>query len=148
MASQEEGHCIAFLRSRLAFRIEITCSPSSCDLSEQVICVCLHFSDYIAAVDKWMGKLLPMMKRFLYQNGGPIITVQVSDECVMGAYKNKKNKSTYIASILFLFVRWRTNMAATSPVTTTTCAAFPRCSGPTSGTKWCSSPLMERARVI
>ncbi|CAJ1052352.1 beta-galactosidase [Xyrichtys novacula] len=36
--------------------------------------------DYIAAVDKWMGTLLPMMKPFLYQNGGPIITVQVENE--------------------------------------------------------------------
>uniref|UniRef100_A0A6Q2WW99 Beta-galactosidase n=1 Tax=Esox lucius TaxID=8010 RepID=A0A6Q2WW99_ESOLU len=36
--------------------------------------------DYIAAVDKWMGKLLPMMKPFLYQSGGPIITVQVENE--------------------------------------------------------------------
>lgn len=36
--------------------------------------------DYIAAVDTWMGKLLPMMKPFLYQNGGPIITVQVENE--------------------------------------------------------------------
>ncbi|XP_067106534.1 beta-galactosidase [Osmerus mordax] len=36
--------------------------------------------DYIAAVDKWMGKLLPMIKPFLYQNGGPIITVQVENE--------------------------------------------------------------------
>ncbi|XP_068606761.1 beta-galactosidase [Brachionichthys hirsutus] len=37
-------------------------------------------ADYIAAVDKWMGTLLPMMKPFLYQNGGPIITVQVENE--------------------------------------------------------------------
>uniref|UniRef100_A0A1A8KHW9 Beta-galactosidase n=1 Tax=Nothobranchius kuhntae TaxID=321403 RepID=A0A1A8KHW9_NOTKU len=36
--------------------------------------------DYIAAVDKWMGKLLPMIKPHLYQNGGPIITVQVENE--------------------------------------------------------------------
>ncbi|KAM9857244.1 beta-galactosidase [Aulostomus maculatus] len=36
--------------------------------------------DYIAAVDKWMGKLLPMMKPYLYQNGGPIIAVQVENE--------------------------------------------------------------------
>uniref|UniRef100_A0A3Q3SH13 Beta-galactosidase n=2 Tax=Mastacembelus armatus TaxID=205130 RepID=A0A3Q3SH13_9TELE len=36
--------------------------------------------DYIAAVDKWMGKLLPMIQPFLYQNGGPIITVQVENE--------------------------------------------------------------------
>ncbi|XP_058240365.1 beta-galactosidase isoform X1 [Hemibagrus wyckioides] len=36
--------------------------------------------DYLVAVDKWMAKLLPMMKRHLYQNGGPIITVQVENE--------------------------------------------------------------------
>lgn len=36
--------------------------------------------DYISAVDKWMGKILPMMKPYLYQNGGPIITVQVNLE--------------------------------------------------------------------
>lgn len=36
--------------------------------------------DYLAAVDKWMGKLLPMIKPLLYQNGGPIITVQVENE--------------------------------------------------------------------
>ncbi|KAI1885668.1 hypothetical protein AGOR_G00206190 [Albula goreensis] len=36
--------------------------------------------DYISAVDNWMGKLLPMIKPFLYQNGGPIITVQVENE--------------------------------------------------------------------
>ncbi|XP_036394746.1 beta-galactosidase [Megalops cyprinoides] len=37
-------------------------------------------ADYLDAVDKWMGKLLPMLKPFLYQNGGPIITVQVENE--------------------------------------------------------------------
>ncbi|XP_039541610.1 beta-galactosidase isoform X1 [Pimephales promelas] len=36
--------------------------------------------DYLTAVDKWMGKLLPVIKRYLYQNGGPIITVQVENE--------------------------------------------------------------------
>ncbi|KAF6738351.1 Beta-galactosidase [Oryzias melastigma] len=36
--------------------------------------------DYVAAVDNWMGKLLPMMQPYLYQNGGPIITVQVENE--------------------------------------------------------------------
>uniref|UniRef100_A0A7N6ALG4 Beta-galactosidase n=1 Tax=Anabas testudineus TaxID=64144 RepID=A0A7N6ALG4_ANATE len=36
--------------------------------------------DYITAVDKWMGKLLPMIKPYLYQNCGPIITVQVENE--------------------------------------------------------------------
>lgn len=38
----------------------------------------LCFSDYLAAVDRWMGKLLPRVKPYLYQSGGPIISVQVS----------------------------------------------------------------------
>lgn len=36
--------------------------------------------DYLAAVDKWLGVLLPKMRPLLYQNGGPIITVQVENE--------------------------------------------------------------------
>ncbi|XP_012502319.1 PREDICTED: beta-galactosidase [Propithecus coquereli] len=36
--------------------------------------------DYLAAVDKWLGVILPKMKPLLYQNGGPIITVQVENE--------------------------------------------------------------------
>ncbi|XP_061883069.1 beta-galactosidase [Entelurus aequoreus] len=36
--------------------------------------------DYVAAVDSWMGKLLPTVKPYLYQNGGPIISVQVENE--------------------------------------------------------------------
>ncbi|XP_039109658.1 beta-galactosidase [Hyaena hyaena] len=36
--------------------------------------------DYLEAVDKWLGVLLPRMKPLLYQNGGPIITVQVENE--------------------------------------------------------------------
>ncbi|NXN95180.1 BGAL galactosidase, partial [Rhinopomastus cyanomelas] len=36
--------------------------------------------DYIAAVKKWMGVLLPKMLPHLYQNGGPIIMVQVENE--------------------------------------------------------------------
>ncbi|XP_054991247.1 beta-galactosidase [Sorex araneus] len=36
--------------------------------------------DYLQAVDKWLGVLLPKMKPLLYQNGGPIITVQVENE--------------------------------------------------------------------
>ncbi|XP_064477228.1 beta-galactosidase-like [Ornithodoros turicata] len=35
---------------------------------------------YIAAVDRWMSVLLPLVKPFLYNNGGPIITVQVENE--------------------------------------------------------------------
>uniref|UniRef100_A0A8C9LAU5 Galactosidase beta 1 n=1 Tax=Pavo cristatus TaxID=9049 RepID=A0A8C9LAU5_PAVCR len=37
-------------------------------------------SDYLTAVEKWMGVLLPKMKPHLYQNGGPIIMVQVENE--------------------------------------------------------------------
>lgn len=36
--------------------------------------------DYLQAVDNWMGVFLPKMKPLLYQNGGPIITVQVENE--------------------------------------------------------------------
>nr|XP_009678090.1 PREDICTED: beta-galactosidase [Struthio camelus australis] len=36
--------------------------------------------DYLAAVGKWMSVLLPKMKPHLYQNGGPIIMVQVENE--------------------------------------------------------------------
>lgn len=35
---------------------------------------------YIAAVDRWMGVLLPKLKPLLYANGGPIIAVQVENE--------------------------------------------------------------------
>uniref|UniRef100_A0A7M4EQ12 Beta-galactosidase n=1 Tax=Crocodylus porosus TaxID=8502 RepID=A0A7M4EQ12_CROPO len=36
--------------------------------------------DYLESVDKWMGVFLPKMKPLLYQNGGPIIMVQVENE--------------------------------------------------------------------
>ncbi|XP_040209272.1 beta-galactosidase [Rana temporaria] len=36
--------------------------------------------DYLQAVDNWMSVFLPKMKPLLYQNGGPIITVQVENE--------------------------------------------------------------------
>ncbi|XP_072880344.1 beta-galactosidase [Hemitrygon akajei] len=36
--------------------------------------------DYLKYVDKWMSVLLPKVKKFLYQNNGPIITVQVENE--------------------------------------------------------------------
>ncbi|XP_039926611.1 beta-galactosidase [Hirundo rustica] len=37
-------------------------------------------SDYLEAVERWMGVLLPKMRPYLYQNGGPIIMVQVENE--------------------------------------------------------------------
>uniref|UniRef100_A0A8C5WCZ4 Beta-galactosidase n=1 Tax=Leptobrachium leishanense TaxID=445787 RepID=A0A8C5WCZ4_9ANUR len=37
-------------------------------------------TDYLQAVDNWMAVFLSKMKPLLYQNGGPIITVQVENE--------------------------------------------------------------------
>ncbi|XP_071812010.1 beta-galactosidase-like [Apostichopus japonicus] len=44
--------------------------------------IALRSSDeaYLEAVDTWMGVLLPKIQPLLYQNGGPIITVQVENE--------------------------------------------------------------------
>ena len=44
--------------------------------------IVLRSSDqtYLKYVDRWMGVFLPMMKPLLYENGGPIITVQVENE--------------------------------------------------------------------
>jgi len=36
--------------------------------------------NYLNAVDSWMGVLLPKLKPLLYENGGPIISVQVENE--------------------------------------------------------------------
>ncbi|XP_053570480.1 beta-galactosidase [Bombina bombina] len=36
--------------------------------------------DYVQAVDNWMSVLLPKIKPLVYQNGGPIISVQVENE--------------------------------------------------------------------
>nr|XP_033786323.1 LOW QUALITY PROTEIN: beta-galactosidase-like [Geotrypetes seraphini] len=49
-------------------------------LEKQSIVLRSSDADYLAAVQRWMGVLLPKMKPFLYQNGGPIITVQVENE--------------------------------------------------------------------
>jgi beta-galactosidase len=35
---------------------------------------------YMAEVERWFAVLMPKLKPFLYQNGGPIITVQVENE--------------------------------------------------------------------
>ncbi|KAJ7404563.1 Beta-galactosidase [Willisornis vidua] len=42
--------------------------------------VLFDLEHYLAAVAKWMGVLLPRMRPYLYQNGGPIIMVQVENE--------------------------------------------------------------------
>ena len=36
--------------------------------------------NYLSLVDAWMSKLLPLVKPLLYENGGPVITVQVENE--------------------------------------------------------------------
>jgi beta-galactosidase len=37
----------------------------------------LYVSGYLSAVDNYMGVLLPKIRPLLYNNGGPIISVQV-----------------------------------------------------------------------
>ncbi|XP_010000006.1 PREDICTED: beta-galactosidase [Chaetura pelagica] len=58
-------------------------------------------SDYMTAVENWMGVLLPKMRPHLYQNGGPIIMVQVENE--YGSYF--ACDYDYLRSLLRLF-RW------------------------------------------
>jgi beta-galactosidase len=38
----------------------------------------LYVSGYLSAVDNYMGVLLPKIRPLLYNNGGPIISVQVN----------------------------------------------------------------------
>ncbi|NXN51764.1 BGAL galactosidase, partial [Rynchops niger] len=56
-------------------------------------------SDYLAAVEKWMGVLLPRMRPHLYHNGGPVIMVQVENE--YGSYF--ACDYDYLRSLLKLF---------------------------------------------
>ncbi|PKU36442.1 beta-galactosidase [Limosa lapponica baueri] len=56
-------------------------------------------SDYLAAVEKWMGVLLPKMRPHLYHNGGPVIMVQVENE--YGSYF--ACDYDYLRSLLKLF---------------------------------------------
>ena len=44
--------------------------------------IVLRTSDpvYLAYVDRWMSQLLPIVKTYLYSNGGPVIMVQVENE--------------------------------------------------------------------
>ena len=53
-------------------------------LNKPGIQVRMYNEPYIKAIAKWFSVLLPMIKPFLYTNGGPIITVQVENE--YGAY--------------------------------------------------------------
>jgi len=44
----------------------------------------MYNKPYVEAIAKWFAVLFPIIKPFLYENGGPIITVQVENE--YGAY--------------------------------------------------------------
>lgn len=149
MASQKEGHCTAFLRSRLALRKEIPCSPGSSGHSEQVNCVCLFVRLHCCS-RQMDGQAAPhdqavsLPERWSYYNSAG--EGRVCSRCI--SIKSCWLSVEIILPPLMSFLRWRMNMAAISPVTTTTCATFPSCSGLISGTKWCSSPLTEQAWAI
>ncbi|KFV70756.1 Beta-galactosidase, partial [Dryobates pubescens] len=64
-----------------------------------VMCPCPWQGDYLAAVEKWMGVLLPKMRPHLYENGGPVIMVQVENE--YGSYF--ACDYDYLRSLLKLF---------------------------------------------
>ncbi|KFR03751.1 Beta-galactosidase, partial [Opisthocomus hoazin] len=65
--------------------------------SRNIYTLCI--TDYLAAVEKWMGVLLPKMRPHLYQNGGPVIMVQVENE--YGSYF--ACDYDYLRSLLKLF---------------------------------------------
>ncbi|KAL7976826.1 hypothetical protein Chor_008775 [Crotalus horridus] len=75
--------------------------------------------DYLAAVGRWMGILLPKMKPHLYQNGGPIIMVQVENEygsyfaCDFHYLRYLKNLfRQYLGNEVILFTTDDTNVTA------------------------------------
>lgn len=87
--------------------------------------VLLLLLDFLAAVDSWFKVLLPKIYPFLYHNGGNIISIQVSVGSRLGKGKEVEgvlNPLYLIAEHLFPFPlgRWRMNMVATKPVTSTT----------------------------
>ncbi|XP_069469235.1 beta-galactosidase [Ambystoma mexicanum] len=49
-------------------------------LQKQSIVLRSSDPDYLAAVNQWMGVFLPKIKPLLYENGGPVITVQAENE--------------------------------------------------------------------
>ncbi|THD25137.1 Beta-galactosidase [Fasciola hepatica] len=57
--------------------------------------------DYMVEVTRWMDKLLPRIRRFLYSNGGPIIMVQMENE--YGSYKTCD--AAYLSE-LYDMARW------------------------------------------
>ena len=63
----------------------------------------LRSSDYgyLSLVNTWMKKLLPLVKPLLYENGGPVITVQVENE--YGSYYVCDTK--YMESLAAIFVQ-------------------------------------------
>jgi len=59
---------------------------------------------YIEAIAKWFSVLLPMIKPFLYVNGGPIITMQVENE--YGAYGPWVCDKKYLQFLLDQYMKY------------------------------------------
>ncbi|KAI1298008.1 Beta-galactosidase [Halotydeus destructor] len=55
-------------------------------------------TSYLNVVNRYMGKMLPLLRPLLYQNGGPVIMVQVENE--YGFYGTDKS---YITSLRDMF---------------------------------------------
>ena len=59
----------------------------------------------MAAVNKWFDVLLPKIKPYLYQNGGPIISVQVENEYGNNFFEKKICFANYfLLSRCFLYL--------------------------------------------
>ncbi|CAG7816860.1 unnamed protein product [Allacma fusca] len=56
--------------------------------------------EYVYYVSRWFDELLPRIKPFLYQNGGPVIMVQVENE--YGSYACDKNYTTFLRDLIRL----------------------------------------------
>ncbi|KAJ4806944.1 Beta-galactosidase [Rhynchospora pubera] len=54
-------------------------------------------STYLSLVERWWGVLLPKIRPLLYQNGGPIIMIQVENE--YGSFGSDKNYLQYLAKL-------------------------------------------------
>lgn len=65
--------------------------------------ICLRSSDdlFLKYVDRYYGVLLPRLRRFLWQNGGPVIAMQLENE--YGSYGNDRK---YLPALRALFTKY------------------------------------------
>ena len=56
--------------------------------------------DYLNYVDRWWSVLLPMIRPYLYENGGPVVMVQLENE--YGSYAGQTNDCTQIEYLTHL----------------------------------------------